>query len=63
MKKTKLLKLLLAIQKSAQQGISLTELLVATIMSSIILTVAARGFINVLTANQSVESKIVIPCD
>lgn len=59
MNKTKLLKLFLAIQKSAQQGISLTELLVATIMSGIILAIAAKGFINVLTANQGVESKTV----
>jgi prepilin-type N-terminal cleavage/methylation domain-containing protein len=59
MKKKQLLKLLLILQKYANQGISLTELLVALVISSIVLTAATSGFVNLLTANRDVESKSV----
>lgn len=40
-------------------GLSLTELLVAIVISSIVLTAATSGFVNLLRANQDVESKSV----
>lgn len=57
MNKIKLFRLLLILKKYAHQGISLTELLVALVISGIVLTGAVSGFINLLTANQDVESK------
>lgn len=59
MNKTKLISLLLKLQKQANIGISLTELLVALVMGGIVLTGAASGFVNLLRANQDVESKTV----
>ncbi|MGI0480670.1 PulJ/GspJ family protein [Geminocystis sp. CENA526] len=59
MNKTTFIKLLLNLKKQSNVGISLTELLVALVMSSIILTAAASGFVNLLRANQDVESKTV----
>ncbi|BAQ66801.1 type II secretion system protein J [Geminocystis sp. NIES-3709] len=59
MNKTKLIKLLLQLRKQNNLGISLTELLVALVISGIVLTAAASGFINLLRANQDVESKSV----
>lgn len=40
-------------------GITLTELLVAIVTGSIVLTAAASGFINLLTRNQDIESKTI----
>lgn len=57
MHKTKLFKILLALPKNSHEGLSLIELLVAVIIGGIALTAAASGFINLLTANQEVESK------
>jgi prepilin-type N-terminal cleavage/methylation domain-containing protein len=59
MNKYQLLKLFLSLKKSQEKGITLTELLVAIVISSIVLTAAASGLINVLSANQNVESKTV----
>lgn len=59
MNKTKLFQLLLIRQKYANQGLSLTESLVALVISSIVLTAATRGFVDLLTANQDVEFKTV----
>ncbi|AFZ48773.1 hypothetical protein Cyast_2833 [Cyanobacterium stanieri PCC 7202] len=49
--------LLKFLQKPTNQGITLTELLVALVISGIILAFTASGFINVLRANRDVESK------
>jgi prepilin-type N-terminal cleavage/methylation domain-containing protein len=57
MNKTKLLKILLILEKNSCQGISLIELLVALVIGGIALTAAASGFINLLNANQEVEAK------
>lgn len=54
-KKYKLLLNLL--EKPTNQGITLTELLVALVISGIVLAFASSGFINVLRANRDVESK------
>ena len=59
MKKYELLKLFLSLKKSSEKGLSLIELIVALVMSGIVLTMAASGFVNVLRANQDVESKSV----
>lgn len=40
-------------------GITLTELLVAIVMGSIVLTAAGGGFINLLKRNQDIESKTI----
>ncbi|MBE9221419.1 prepilin-type N-terminal cleavage/methylation domain-containing protein [Cyanobacterium stanieri LEGE 03274] len=55
MKNYKLLFKLL--QQPNDQGITLTELLVALVISGIVLTATTSGFINVLRANRDVESK------
>lgn len=55
MKNNKLLLKLL--QQSTNQGITLTELLVALVISGIVLTATTSGFINILRANRDVESK------
>ena len=57
MNKTQLFKILLILQKNSCRGLSLTELLVAVVIGGIALTAAASGFINLLSANQEVESK------
>jgi len=49
--------LLKILQQSPNQGISLTELLVALVISGIVLTATASGFMNILRANRDVESK------
>jgi prepilin-type N-terminal cleavage/methylation domain-containing protein len=59
MNKTKLLKLLLVISKNNQQGLSLTELIVAIVMGSIVLAVSASGFINLFRMSQDVEAKSI----
>ncbi|WP_342597621.1 type II secretion system protein [Cyanobacterium aponinum UTEX 3222] len=59
MNQYQLLKLFLSLKKSREKGISLTELIVALVISGIVLTAAASGFVNVLRANQSVESKTI----
>ncbi len=45
--------------RSCNQGISLTELLIALVISSIVLTTATSGLINVLRAKQDIESKSI----
>ncbi|MGI0480205.1 PulJ/GspJ family protein [Geminocystis sp. CENA526] len=45
--------------RSSQQGLTFTELLSGVVMGSIVLTAAASGFVNLLRANQDVESKTV----
>ncbi|WP_069790446.1 PulJ/GspJ family protein [Cyanobacterium sp. IPPAS B-1200] len=55
MKNHKLLFKLL--QQPNNQGITLTELLVALVISGIVLTATTSGFINILRANQNVNSK------
>jgi len=55
----KLYKYLLNLPKQNTKGISLTELLIALVLGSIVLTAAASGFINLLRANQNLESKTV----
>lgn len=59
MKKYELLKLFLTLKKSSEKGLSLIELIVALVMSGIVLTMTASGFINILRANKSVESKAI----
>ncbi|AFZ54784.1 prepilin-type N-terminal cleavage/methylation domain-containing protein [Cyanobacterium aponinum AL20118] len=59
MNRYKLLQLFLNLKKYQQKGLSLVELIVALVISGIVLTAAASGFVNVLRANQSVESKTV----
>ncbi len=59
MNKTKLFKLLLNLQTSANKGLSLIELLLGLLISGIVLTAAASGFTNLLTSDQDVESKTV----
>lgn len=59
MKKYELLKLFLTLKKSSEKGLSLVELIIALVMSGIVLTMTASGFINILRANKSVESKAV----
>lgn len=49
--------LLKLLQQSTNQGITLTELLVALVISGIVLTAMASGFLNILRANRDVESK------
>ncbi|MGY6529228.1 MAG: PulJ/GspJ family protein [Cyanobacterium sp.] len=49
--------LLKLLQQSSNKGITLTELLVALVISGIVLTATASGFVNVLRANRGVESK------
>lgn len=44
---------------SPSEGITLTELLVGIVTGSIVLTVAASGFINLLIRNQDIESKTI----
>ena len=58
MNKIQLLKILFHLKKNSIQGLSLIELLVALVISGIALTTATSGFINLLSANQEVESKI-----
>jgi Tfp pilus assembly protein FimT len=59
MNKINLLKLFLSFKKHSNKGISLTELLVALVMTGIVLTAATSGFINLLRVNKDVESKTV----
>ncbi|WP_324281495.1 prepilin-type N-terminal cleavage/methylation domain-containing protein [Cyanobacterium aponinum UTEX 3221] len=59
MNKYKLLQLFLSLKKSQQKGISLIELIIALVISGIVLTAAASGFMNILRANQNIESKTV----
>lgn len=59
MNKHQLLKLFLSLEKNSEKGLTLIELIVALVMSGIVLTMAASGFINILRANQDVESKTV----
>ncbi|WP_017293450.1 PilW family protein [Geminocystis herdmanii] len=40
-------------------GLTITELLVSVVMGSVVLTAAASGFINLLKANQHIESKTI----
>jgi len=49
--------LLKLLQKRNDLGITLTELLVALVISGIVLTATTSGFINILRANQNVNSK------
>jgi len=49
--------LLKLLQQPSNQGITLTELLVALVVSGIVLTATASGFMNVLRANRDVDSK------
>jgi len=49
--------LLKLLQKRNYLGINLTELLVALVISGIVLTATTSGFINILRANQNVNSK------
>ncbi len=57
MKKAELLKLLLSIKANLYQGLSLTELLVALVIGSIVLTVGTAGFVNLLSADKETDSK------
>ncbi len=59
MYKYQLLKLLFKYPKNSNQGISLTELLVALVISGIVLTAGTSGFINLLRVNQDNDSKTV----
>lgn len=59
MNQYQLLKLFLSLKKSQEKGISLIELIVALVISGIVLAMAASGFVNILRANQDVESKTV----
>ncbi|PHV62375.1 prepilin-type N-terminal cleavage/methylation domain-containing protein [Cyanobacterium aponinum] len=59
MDKRIVLQLLIGLRNNSEKGLSLIELIVALIISGIVLTAAASGFINVLRANQNVESKTV----
>lgn len=45
--------------KSSCEGLTVTELLVSVVMGSIVLTAATSGFINLLKANQHIESKTI----
>ncbi|NCO75372.1 MAG: prepilin-type N-terminal cleavage/methylation domain-containing protein [Cyanobacteria bacterium] len=45
--------------KSFFRGITLIELLIAIVVGSIVLTAAASGMINLLTVNNSIESKTI----
>lgn len=53
------IRLLLKLKNNPQKGITLTELLVALVIGSIVLSASASGFTNLLRANQDVESKTV----
>lgn len=57
MNKKLLLKRIAQNKNHKEKGLSLTELIVALVMSGIILTAASSGFANLLSANQEVESK------
>jgi prepilin-type N-terminal cleavage/methylation domain-containing protein len=57
MNKIKFRQFLLLRHKYSEKGISLTELLVALVISGIVLTAATSGFINLLKGDQSVQSK------
>lgn len=45
--------------KSSCEGLTVTELLVSVVMGSVVLTAAASGLINLLKANQHIESKTI----
>ncbi len=53
-------KLYYRILSNRESGLSLTELLVALVMTGIVLTAATSGFINLLRVNKEVESKTVL---
>ena len=57
MNKTNFLKFLFTIQKYTHQGISLTELLLALVITSIVMAFAAKGAINLLSFSDSATSK------
>jgi prepilin-type N-terminal cleavage/methylation domain-containing protein len=57
MTKNSLLKLLFQISKYYQQGISLTELLVALVVSSVVISFAAKGAVNLLSFSDSANAK------
>ena len=57
MNKTNFLKFLSKIQKYTHQGISLTEVLLALVITSIVMTFAAKGAINLLSFSESATSK------
>jgi hypothetical protein len=45
--------------KSSWEGLTITELLVSVVMGSVVLTAAFSGFINLLKANQDIESQTI----
>jgi len=45
--------------KSPCKGLTVIELLVSVVMGGVVLTAAASGFINLLQANQDIESKTI----
>lgn len=53
----KFLRLLIQSKQNSIRGLSLIEVLVATFISGIVLTVATSGMINLVTNNQEIESK------
>ena len=58
MTKIKVQKFIFNIIKNKEKGLTLVELLVALVIGGIILTSATSALINLLTANQELESKI-----